>query len=92
MIKTNHFQPNTRFPMFRFAAIIIAAAFAFAAAGCKEPSEAEKQEAKRNELRDKKRENAIKYYKVLAEKYRDDPRAQEALNRAKALEASQPKK
>ncbi len=92
MTKTNHTPSNTRFSMSRFAATIIAAALAFAAAGCKEPSEAEKQEKKRDELREKKRENAAKYYKELHKRFPDDPRAQDALNRAKALEASAPKK
>lgn len=78
--------------MSRFAVIITAAAVALAASGCKEPSEAEKQDKKRDELRETKRDNAIKYYKTLAEKFPDDPRAKEALERAKALEASKPKK
>jgi outer membrane protein assembly factor BamD (BamD/ComL family) len=92
MTKTKHTPSNTRFSMSRFAATIIAAAVAFVAVGCKEKSEAEKQEEKRDELRDKKRENAIKYFKELHTRFPDDPRAQEALNKAKALEASKPKK
>lgn len=78
--------------MSRFAVIIAAAVVALSASGCKEPSEAEKQDKKRDELRELKRDNAIKYYKVLAEKYPDDPRAKEAVDKAKALEASKPKK
>lgn len=78
--------------MSKIAAILTVTAIAFAASGCKEQSEAEKQEVARDTLRESKRENAIKYYKTLAEKFPDDPRAQEALGKAKALEASRPKK
>lgn len=73
-------------------AILTAAAIAFLASGCKEQSEAEKQEIARDVMREAKRESAIKHYKTLAEKFPDDPRAQEALGKAKALEASRPKK
>lgn len=78
--------------MSKIAAIFTAAAVVFAATGCKEKSEAEKQEEEREKLRETKRENAIKLYKTLAEKFPDDPRAKEALDKAKALEAGRPKK
>lgn len=78
--------------MSKIAAILTAAAIAFSASGCKEQSEAEKQEIARDTMREAKRESAIKYYKTLAEKFPEDPRAQEALAKAKALEASRPKK
>lgn len=78
--------------MFKFAATFSALAIAFIASGCKEETDAEKQEKARILLRETKRENAIKYYKTIAEKYPDDPRAQEALTKAKALEAGRPKK
>lgn len=78
--------------MSKIAAILTAAAVAFAASGCKETSEAEKMEEERNAIREKKRESAIKHYKTLAEKFPEDPRAKEALAKATALEASAPKK
>ena len=78
--------------MFKFSAIFSALAIALAASGCKEKTEAEKQEDIRNTLRDTKRENAIKAYKAIAEKYPADARAQEALAKAKALEAGRTKK
>ena len=78
--------------MFKFVATFSALAIALIASGCKEQTDAEKQEQARILLRETKRENAIKYYKTIAEKYPDDARAQEALTKAKALEAGRPKK
>ncbi len=78
--------------MLKIAAIFTAAAIALCATGCKEQSEAEKKELEREKLRQFKRESAIKAYKQLAEKFPDNPRAQEALAKAKALEAGRPKK
>lgn len=78
--------------MFKIAATFSALAIALFASGCKEQTEAEKQEEIRIKLRETKRENAIKYFKTIADKYPDDPRAQEALTKAKALEAGRPKK
>ena len=78
--------------MLKSVAIISAIAVALAASGCKEETDAEKQDKIRLTLRETKRENAIKYYRALAEKFPDDPRAQEALGKAKALEAGRPKK
>lgn len=78
--------------MFKFAAIFSALAVALIASGCKEQTEAEKQEEVRTKMRDTKRESAIKHFKAIAEKYPDDPRAQEALTKAKALEAGRAKK
>jgi outer membrane protein assembly factor BamD (BamD/ComL family) len=78
--------------MSKFAAILTAVAVAFAVTGCGKKSEAEKQEEDRQKLRDKKRDNAIQYYKTLSEKFPDSEHAAEAAQRAKALEATKEKK
>ena len=71
--------------MFKFAAIFSALAVALIASGCKEQTEAEKQEEVRTKMRDTKRESAIKHFKAIAEKYPDDPRAQEALTKRRSI-------
>lgn len=78
--------------MSKIAAILTAVAVAFAVSGCGKESEAEKLEKEREKLRDKKRDNAIQYYKVLSEKFPESEHAAEAAQRAKALEAAKPKK
>jgi outer membrane protein assembly factor BamD (BamD/ComL family) len=78
--------------MSRFAAILTAAAVALSVSGCGKKSEAEKQEEDRDKLRETKRENAVKYYKTISEKFPESEHAQEALQKAKALEAAAKKK
>lgn len=81
--------------MLRTTAIFAAAAATAAVAlfsGCKgQETEAERKEKQRAELREKARERSAKAYKLLGTKYSDDPRAQEALAKAKTLEAAKPK-
>ncbi len=59
-------------------------------AGCHKETEAERQMKKRNSIAETKRQNAIKFYKELAEKYPDMPEAKGALEKARALEAMPP--
>ena len=61
-------------------------------AGCAKKSEAELAEAERVGLREQKRQDAIKVYKELADKFPEHPKANEAAGKVQALTAAAPKK
>jgi hypothetical protein len=73
-------------------AVAVSVAVAFTVTGCGKESEAEKLEKERDKLREKKRANAVQFYKTLSEKFPESQRAAEAAQKAKALEAAAPKK
>jgi hypothetical protein len=58
---------------------------------CSEKSEAEKADEERAVIREERRKKAVEIYKQIAKEYPDDPKAEEAKAKAKALEALAPK-
>lgn len=72
-------------------AVFVAACAALLLSSCAEKTEEEKAEIERQELKITKRQNAIKYYKVLANDFVGHPKSDEAAQRAAALEAANKK-
>jgi hypothetical protein len=66
---------------------ILLSLIAMLLSGCGEKTQAEKQEEERAALRTAKKKDAQEFYNDLATKYPDDPRAEQAKAKAKALEA-----
>lgn len=60
-------------------------------AGCKEKTEAEKADEERAAIREERRKRAVEIYKTIAKEYPDDPKSEEAKQKAAALEAMAPK-
>jgi len=58
---------------------------------CTEKSEAEKAEDERVLIREEKRKQAIQIYQTLAKEYPDDPKADQAKEKADALQSATPK-
>lgn len=76
--------------MLRFTLIFpIIALFVTGCGGKK--TQAQELEEERQRIREEKRKNAITQYKRLAEEFPDSPHAAKAAQRAKELEAAQPK-
>jgi len=59
---------------------------------CKEKTEAEKADEERAVIREDRRKKAAELYKQIAKEYPDDPKVEEAKQKASALEALAPKK
>jgi hypothetical protein len=76
---------------FRITTIAFTSAALFLT-GCGKKSASELAEEERNKLREVKRQNAAKYYRLLAEKYPEHEKAGEAARKAADLEAKAPKK
>jgi hypothetical protein len=72
-----------------FVAITCASA---ALTGCAKKTEAELAEMERAKIREEKRQEAIKAYSDLAEKFPNEPAAKDAAAKAQKLQALAPKK
>ncbi len=73
--------------MFRNFTILPALCTVLLFTACGEKSEAEKADEERAVIREEKRKRAVEFYKAIAEQYPDDPKADEAKQKAAALEA-----
>lgn len=73
--------------MSRQLIILAAACVAFVFAGCGDPSAGQKNEEQRAEIREVKRQEAVKNYKILAEQFPGHEHASEAQLKASELEA-----
>jgi hypothetical protein len=69
---------------------LAAACLAMLLPACGEKSEAEKAEDERKLIREEKRKQAVQIYQTLAKEYPDDPRAEDAKQKAATL--NKPKK
>ncbi len=72
--------------------VLAVAGMALVLSGCAEKSEAEKAEEERVLIREEKRKQAIQIYQTLAKEYPDDPKADDAKQKAAALQSAAPKK
>jgi hypothetical protein len=78
--------------MFRTFTVLASSCVALLLGACSEKSEAEKADDERASVREEKRKRAVQLYQTLAKEYPDHPKAEEAKQRAAALEALAPKK
>ena len=78
--------------MFRKFIVLAPSCAALLLSSCSEKSEAERAEEERAAVREEKRKRAIEAYQTLAKEYPDHPKAEEARQRAAALEAMGQKK
>src|SRR2546421_12217288 len=77
--------------IFRKFSSLAVACVALVFPACSEKSEAEKAEEERVLIREEKRQQAIQIYQTLAKEYPDDPKADEAKEKAAALQRAAPK-
>ena len=87
-------QPAVMFfhrAIFRKFPALAVACVALVLPACSEKSEAEKAEDERVLIREEKRKQAIQIYQTLAREYPDNPKADEAKEKAAALQSAAPK-